>query len=72
MEFEYTGVIYIDVDAILEVCREDNLIYPDEIREAVLDEISHMDDVDYYHVEGWMIDKIVAEVKKRVDKELYA
>ena len=70
MEFEYTGVIYIDTDAIFEKCCEDNLIDADDIREAVNEFIAELDDDTYYYVEGWMVDEIVTYVKKRIDKEL--
>ena len=70
MEFEYTGTIYIDVDKIFERCRELNYIYTDDIYEAVHYEIAGCDDSTYYNIEGWMIDAIVTEVKKRIDKEL--
>ena len=72
MEFEYTGTIYIDVDTIFEKCCDDNLIDVDDIREAVNNFIAELEDDTYYFVEGWMIDKIVTEIKKRVDKELNA
>lgn len=72
MEFEYSGTIYFDVDKIWEECRERNLTNVDEIRDAVLDYSAEFDDVDYYLVEGWMIDAVVTEIKKRVDKELNA
>ncbi len=70
MEFEYTGTIYIDVDAIFERCREENCIDADEIRDAVNNFIAELEDDTYYNIEGWMIDEIVTEVKKRIDKEL--
>lgn len=72
MEFEYTRVVYIDVDKIFERCCEENRIDADEIREAVLDYREGMDDDDYYAVEGWMIDVVVTKIKERVDKELNA
>lgn len=72
MEFEYTGIIYIDVDRLFEKCRERNYIDANEIRDAVNDYVFGLDDFDYYHVEGWMIDEVVTEIKKRVDKELNA
>ena len=70
MEFEYTGTIYIDTDAIFEKCCDDNLIDADDIRDAVNDFIAELEDDTYYHVEGWMIDTIVTHVKKRIDKVL--
>lgn len=70
MEFEYTGTIYIDVDAIFERCREENCIDVDDIYHVVIDSIAELEDDTFYYVEGWMIDKIVTEVKKRIDKEL--
>lgn len=70
MEFEYTGTIYIDVDAIFERCREWNWIDADEIRDATIVYIDNLDDDTPCFVEGWMIDEIVTEVKKRIDKEL--
>ena len=70
MEFEYTGTIYIDVDDIFEKCREHNSIDTDDIYKEVNDYIISLDDSIYYCVEGWMIDKVVTEIKKRVDKEL--
>ena len=70
MEFEYSGVLYIDVDAIFERCRELNYIYTDDIYEAVRYEIAECEDTTYYNIEGWMIDEVVTEVKKRIDKEL--
>lgn len=72
MEFEYTGTVYIDVDEIFERCREENLIDTYEIRQAVRDYREEMDDNDFYAVEGWMIDTVVTEIKKRIDKELNA
>ena len=70
MEFEYTGTIYIDVDKIYERCRELNYIDTEDIYEAVRYEIATCEDNVYYYVEGWMIDEIVTEIKKRIDKEL--
>ena len=70
MEFEYTGTIYIDVDAIFERCREWNWIDPFDIREAAIVYIDNLGDDTRYFVEDWMLDKIVTEVKKRIDKEL--
>lgn len=70
MEFEYTGTIYIDTDDIFEKCREHNSIDTDDIYKEVNDYIISLDDSIYYCVEGWMIDKVVTEIKKRVDKEL--
>ena len=70
MEFEYTGTIYIDVDTIFERCREWNWIDADEIRDATIVYIDNLGDDTYYFVEDWMIDEIVTEVKKRIDKEL--
>ena len=70
MEFEYTGTIYIDVDAIFERCRELNWIDANFIRVATIVYIDNLGDDTYYFVEGWMIDEIVTEVKKRIDKEL--
>lgn len=70
MEFEYTGVIYIDVDAIFEKCREHNSIDTDDIEKEVNNYIISLDDSIYYCIEGWMIDEVVTEIKKRVDKEL--
>ena len=45
-------------------------INTDDIYEAVHYEIAGCDDSTYYNIEGWMIDAIVTEVKKRIDKEL--
>lgn len=70
MEFEYTGTIYIDVDAIFERCREWNWIDPFDIREAAIVYIENLGDDTRYFVEDWMLDKIVTEIKKRIDKEL--
>jgi len=70
MEFEYTGTIHIDVDAIFERCRELNWIDTNFIRVATIVYIDNLGDDTYYFVEDWMIDKIVTEVKKRIDKEL--
>lgn len=70
MEFEFTGVVYFDVDKIFETCRELNYIDVDDIYEAVRGYMVEMEDGPYYYVEGWMIDEIVTEVKKRIDKEL--
>ena len=70
MEFEYTGTIYIDVDAIFERCRELNWIDANFIRVATIVYIDNLGDDTYYFVESWMIDEIVTEVKKRIDKEL--
>jgi len=70
MEFEYTGTIYIDVDKIYERCRELNYIDTEDIYEAVRYEIAECEDNIYYNIEGWMIDEIVTEIKKRIDKEL--
>lgn len=70
MEFEYTGTIYIDVDKIFETCRELNYIDAEDIYTATQHHIEELDDSTYYCVEGWMVDKIVTEVKKRIDKEL--
>ena len=70
MEFEYTGTVYIDVDAIFEKCREHNSIDADDIYKEVNDYIISLDDSIYYCIEGWMIDEVVTEIKKRVDKEL--
>lgn len=70
MEFEYTGTIYIDTDAIFERCCDDNAIDVDEIRGEVNNFIAELEDDTYYFVEGWMIDKIVTEIKKRIDKVL--
>lgn len=72
MEFEYSGTIYFDVDKIWEECRERNLTDVDEIRHAVLNYTADFDGVSYYLVEGWMIDAVTTEIKKRVDKELNA
>lgn len=68
MEFEYTGVVYIDTDDIFERCINEKAFTSTQIYTVVGDYISTFDDVDYYHVEGWMIDKVVTEIKKRVDK----
>lgn len=70
MEFEYTGTIYIDVDKIFETCRDLNCINADNIYEVVCYEIDQCEDDTYYNIEGWMIDEIVTEIKKRIDKEL--
>lgn len=71
MEFEYTGTIYIDTDAIFENCCDDNLIDVDDIYDAVNDFIvADLEYDTYRHVEGWMIDEIVTSVKKRIDKTL--
>lgn len=72
MEFEYTGTIYIDIDKIFEICCEDNLIDADDIRMAVNEFTTELEDDTYYHIEGWMVDEIVTAVKKRIDKELNA
>lgn len=68
MEFEYSGIIYIDVDHLFEECRERNCIDANKIRDTVNDYVLGLDDVDYYHIEGWMIDEVVTEIKKRIDK----
>lgn len=68
MEFEYTGVIYIDTDYLFERCVDKKAFTPIQIYAVVKDYISEFDDVDYYHVEGWMIDEVVTEIKKRLDK----
>lgn len=70
MEFEYTGTIYIDTDAIFEFCCENNYIDADEIRYVTNKYIARLEDDTYYHVEGWMVDEIVTAVKKRIDKIL--
>ena len=70
MEFEYSGTIYIDTDAIFERCCDNNSIDVDEIRDTVNLYIDNLGDDTYYFVEGWMIDEIVTEVKKRIDKAL--
>ena len=70
MEFEFTGTIYFDVDHIYERCRELNYIDTEDIYEAVRNEIVCMEDGPYYYIEGWMIDEVVTEIKKRIDKEL--
>lgn len=70
MEFEFTGTVYFDIDEIFETCRELNYIHPDDIYEAVRGYMVEMEDGPYYYVEGWMIDKVVTEVKKRIDKAL--
>lgn len=70
MEFEYSGTIYIDVDAIFEKCCDEKWFDADEILDAVNDFIAELEDDTYYYIEGWMIDKIVTEVKKRIDKVL--
>lgn len=67
MEFEYTGIIYIDVDDIFENFI-DRKATPTQIYTVVKEYVSTFDDVDYYHVEGWMIDEVVTEIKKRLDK----
>ena len=72
MEFEYTRVVYIDVDEIFERCREENRIDADEIRQAVHDYREEMDYEDFFAVEGWMIDVVVTKIKERIDKELNA
>lgn len=70
MEFEYTGTIYFDTDEIFEICCDDNCIDADEIREVVNDWVNEKFDVIYNFVEDWMIDKVVTEIKKRIDKVL--
>lgn len=71
MEFEYSGTIYFDVDAIFEECRELNYIYTEDIYAVVRNAVINRMAVDaQYFVEGWMIDSVVTEVKKRIDKEL--
>ena len=73
MEFEFTGTIYIDTDAIFEECVDNNSIDTDSIRETVNYFLyTHADENTAPYIEGWMIDKVVTEVKKRVDKELNA
>ena len=68
MEFEYTGTIYIDVDDIFEKCIDKKAFATFQIYTVVKEYVSEFDDVDYYYVEGWMIDKVVTEIKKRLDK----
>lgn len=68
MEFEYTGIIYIDTDVIFERCINEKAFTPFQIYTVVEDYVSELDDDTYYHVEGWMIDKVVIEIKKRIDK----
>ena len=70
MEFEYTGTIYIDTDAIFEKCCDDNLIDADDIRKEVNEFIAELEDDTYFYIEGWMIDEVVTNVKKRIDKAL--
>lgn len=70
MEFEYTGTIYIDTDEIFERCCEGNAIDADAIREEVNQYITELEDSIFFCVEGWMIDAVVTEVKKRIDKML--
>ena len=63
MELEYSGVIYIDVDAIIDAfLDEDNQF--DDVRDAVDDYVCGLDDCEYYVIDGEMTEKIVAEVMK--------
>jgi hypothetical protein len=68
MEFEYSGTIYFDTDAIFERCCDLNYIDAEDIYTVVQKYISELGDTTYFCVEGWMIDEVVAEVKKRIDK----
>lgn len=70
MNFEFTGIISFDVDEIFEMCCDDNRIDTDEIHEAVEYWMNETCDPTYEFVEDWMIDKVVTEIKKRIDKVL--
>lgn len=70
MEFEYSGTIYFDVDAIFERCCDLNYIDAEDIYTVVQQYISELGDTSYFCVEGWMVDEVVTEVKKRIDKAL--
>lgn len=63
MELEYSGIIYIDVDAIIDAfLDEDNQF--DDVRDAVDDYVCGLDDCEYYVIDDEMTEKIVAEVMK--------
>jgi len=68
MEFEYSGTVYFDVDFIFDKCCELNYIYPEDIYTVVQNYVAELEDTSYFCVEGWMIDEVVTEVKKRIDK----
>jgi len=70
MEFTKEVTIYFDIDYLFNECLEEKIFETEDIKELVEDYTVTWDDVDYYLIEGWMIDSVVSELKKRLDKEL--
>lgn len=70
MEFTTEVTIYFDIDFLFNECLEQNIFETEDIYTLVKEHTVTWDDVEYYLVEGWMIDSVVSELKKRLDKEL--
>lgn len=68
MEFEFTETISFPIDGFVEWCCDYNYTDTDEIYKFVNDWMVANGDPTYDFVEDWMIDKVVTEVKKRLDK----
>lgn len=67
MEFEKTITVYFDIDDMIEEYTDWNSPKGD-LYEFVNDYVAEWEDVDYYSVENWMIEKVVEELKKRLDR----
>lgn len=70
MEFTTNVTIYFDIDFLFYKCLAENIFETEDIYTLVRDYVTEWDDVPYYLTEGWMIDSVVSELKKRLDKEL--
>ncbi len=70
MEFTKEVTIYFDVDYLFNECLEEEIFETEDIKELIKNDTVTWDDTEYYLVESWMIDSVVSELKKRLDKEL--
>lgn len=76
MEFEVKTVIYFDIDDMMKEWKEAQFIYLslfsnliDALYDFVNDYADTLDEPACSLCEGWIIDDLVTEMKKRLDKE---
>ena len=64
MELTITTTVWIEIEAIINLIEENGW----SIEEGVHDYIAGLDDCDYYLIGSEEEEKIIEEVKKRLDK----
>lgn len=72
MELEYTLKFQIDIEEMVRECYEEKALSIDKIYKAVSNRITadNLINSSYLkNINDWIIDNIVIEVKKRIDKD---